>query len=135
MKFFEMEEGKTYIHWGVKYRKNRNELEYYSEHNEEWLPSELTPFEIYEMDLQCTTDLHVRKFKELKSNPIICGRSGDVEVKANDMTFESFRNDDGDKYRIFISIDRVCDALTFEEFDEISNYVNELRNLYEEVVK
>lgn len=136
MKFFEFEEEKIYISNsdGGEYRKRGNVLQYYSVLHGSWLPSALTPYELYRIDFNLKLNANEAKFEYLHRNDVdYLGTYGNLTVGLNPGNLDDLAS--GNVPELYLEIDGADETLTLTEFDTIVEFVNEIKALAKEVRK
>lgn len=136
MKFFEFEEGKAYRQDenGIFiYRLEKGNIEFRDASDFEWRKSLLSPIELYRMDFE-EIDLNKKDFDNLGYR-VRVGNIHEMIVTREYNNYERFKDQDAYKGDIYYEVGNSYGVMSFEEFDEIADYVNKLRNLAERVRK
>lgn len=135
MKFFEFEEGKIYVdEIGSEYRKVDDVAQYHSKLLGLWKPTTLTPYELYRLDFVEKVDEVQMEFDRLSNSQLNnVGFYDSLTIGMNTESIEDLASDN--VYEIYMAIDGIEEKLTFDEFDRIVEYVNDLKALAKEVRK
>lgn len=142
MKFYEMVDNKEYSNNTntLHYKMEDRILYYFNDYNNHWEESVLSPMDLYEMNFVDIEEAQLKKEFEIFDKGITLKDCEDdvIRIATGALELQDVKDHPNDR-DVYIAVgpdedDVVMDiGLSFEQFDEICEFVNKMREFVEEV--